>query len=73
VHGEALLVLPTRDLEDVALELVANLVAINLRSKPLVVERAQLLIVVDLDELLPTGGWVGNVKLRAGWSSTGGR
>ena len=61
VHREALLVLPTKDLEDVALELVPNVLTINLRRKPLVVQRTQLLVVVDIDELLATRGGVGNI------------
>ena len=63
MHGEALLVLPTKDLEDVALELVPNVLTINLRRKPLVVQRTQLLVVVDIDELLATRGGVGNIEL----------
>ena len=49
---QILLVLTTLDLEDVPLELVADILTIHLRSQPLVVERAQLLVIVDLDELL---------------------
>ena len=40
LHREALLVLPTLDLEDVALELVANVLAIHLSRQTLVVQRA---------------------------------
>ena len=101
LHREALLVLPTLDLEDVALELVANVLAIHLSRQTLVVQRApakrrasrlrrlslwllrrpsrrgvrggragaralsaQLLLIVDLDELLAASARIRNVELR---------
>ena len=108
LHREALLVLPTLDLEDVALELVANVLAVHLSRQTLVVQRApakrragrlrrlslsllrspsrrgvrggrswqgvgsaQLLLIVDLDELLAARARVGDVQLRPGDAGAG--
>mmetsp|Transcript_37677 Transcript_37677/g.83909 ORF Transcript_37677/g.83909 Transcript_37677/m.83909 type:complete len:280 (+) Transcript_37677:192-1031(+) len=52
LHGKTLLVLATSDLEDVALELITQDLAINLSGNALVVEVAQLGVIIDLQLLL---------------------
>ena len=61
LHGETLLVVTTGDLENVALELVANALTFNLLAHTLVIESTQLVLVINVDTLLGTVGWVGNV------------
>lgn len=61
LHGETLLVVTTGDLEDVTLELVAHKVTLNLLAHTLLVEGTQLVLVINVDTLLGTVGWVGNV------------
>ena len=61
LHGETLLVVTTGDLEDVALELVTNRVTLDLLAHALLVEHTQLVVVINLDTLLGTVGWVGDV------------
>mmetsp|Transcript_26403 Transcript_26403/g.86619 ORF Transcript_26403/g.86619 Transcript_26403/m.86619 type:complete len:267 (-) Transcript_26403:16-816(-) len=63
LHGEALLVLPAHDLEDVALELVAKAVALNLLGDALVEHVAQLVVIVDHDLLLSAVRRVRDVEL----------
>lgn len=63
LHGETLLVVTASDLEDVALELIADSLAIDLLAHTLVVEDTNAVLVVDLDELLGTVSRVCNVKL----------
>lgn len=61
LHWETLLVVTTSDLEDVALELVADKVTLNFLTHTLLVEGTQLVVVIDVDGLLGTVGWVRNV------------
>jgi hypothetical protein len=51
-HGETLLVVSSGDLEDVALELVAEGVDLDLCAHTLIEEDSALLVIVDLDCLL---------------------
>lgn len=62
-HAEALLVVAAADAEDIAFEVVAERVACNLVRDALVVEGAQLVVVLDLDHLLGARHRVGNVEL----------
>lgn len=66
LHGETLLVIASRDLEDISLEVVTDVVSGDLGRDALVVERAQLVLVVDLHHLLATGDRVRNVQLPTG-------
>jgi len=52
LHRETLLVVAAGDLEDVALELIANGVARNLCTHSLVDEDTELSLIFDLDQLL---------------------
>ena len=52
LHREALLVVAAGDLEDVALELVADAVGGHLLAHPAVDEDAELALIVDVDQLL---------------------
>jgi hypothetical protein len=63
LHREALLVVAAGDLEDVALELVANAVTRNLRTHAALHEDAKLALIFDLDQLLGAIVGVGNVEL----------
>lgn len=63
LHWETLLVVTTGDLEDVTLELVADSVTFDLLAHTLVVEGTQLVLVLNLDTLLGTVGWVRDVQL----------
>jgi len=56
LHGETLLVVSAGDLENVALELVANTVAWNFGTHSLVHEHAQLPFIFNVDELLAAIG-----------------
>lgn len=60
-HWEALLVVTTSDLEDVALELVTDRVTLDLLAHTLVVEGTQLVLILNLDALLGTVSWEGDV------------
>merc|ERR1719236_66941 len=62
-HREALLVVPTRNLEDVAFELITKRVGRNLGGHALLVERQELAVVVDLDALLQPRARVADVQL----------
>merc|ERR1711976_579431 len=62
-HGETLLVLAAHDLEDVALELLAEGVALDLLGKALVKESTELAVIVNLDLLLGPSHGVGNIEL----------
>mmetsp|Transcript_25586 Transcript_25586/g.71551 ORF Transcript_25586/g.71551 Transcript_25586/m.71551 type:complete len:213 (-) Transcript_25586:112-750(-) len=64
-HGETLLVLATHDLEDVALELLAKSVTLDLLCQALVKESAQLSVVINLHLLLSPSGRVCNVELHS--------
>ena len=65
LHGEALLVVATRDLEHVTLEVIAKDVALNLMRHTLVVQVTELGLIVDLDQFLAASGREGNVELHA--------
>ena len=52
LHGETLLVVSSRDTENVSLELVSENISVNLVGDTLVVESAELDLIIDLDELL---------------------
>merc|ERR1719183_393820 len=62
-HREALLVVPAGDLEDVALELIAEGVRRDLRGHALLVEGQELAVIVDLDALLKPRAGVADVEL----------
>jgi hypothetical protein len=62
LHRETLLVVTTGDLEDVALKLVADGVTGNLLAHALVQEDADLLFIVDFDQLLGAVGGVAVVE-----------
>lgn len=61
LHWETLLVVTTSDSEDVALELVTDSVTGDFLTHSLLVEGTQLVLVIDVDGLLGTVGWVRNV------------
>lgn len=63
LHWEALLVVAAGDLEDVALELVANGVALDLLAHTLVVENSNTLFIVNFNQLLSAVGWVRDIEL----------
>jgi len=63
LHGETLLVVTTRDLEDVALELVTEIVTGDLSRDTLVVESAELAVIIDLDNLLAARRGVRDIEL----------
>lgn len=61
LHWETLLVVTTSDLEDVTLEFVTDRVTLDLLAHTLLVEDTQLVLVLDLNALLGTVSWVGDV------------
>jgi len=63
LHGESLLVVSTGDLEDVALVLLSKRVSLDLLGHTLVIEGADLDLIVDLNGLLCPGWGVGYVQL----------
>jgi len=64
-HGETLLIVSTRDAENVAFPFVADRVARDFLGDFLVVEDTETLLVIEIDELLGPGCGVGNVQLHA--------
>mmetsp|Transcript_39229 Transcript_39229/g.87821 ORF Transcript_39229/g.87821 Transcript_39229/m.87821 type:complete len:208 (+) Transcript_39229:251-874(+) len=58
LHGEALLVVASANLEHVALPLIAQAVAGDLRGHALVEEWQELLVILNLELLLAACGWV---------------
>ena len=58
LHRETLLVVASSDAEDVALELVAERGDVDLLTHSALHEAASLVLVVDLEALLSTRGWV---------------
>merc|ERR1719217_1703105 len=62
-HREALLVVPARNLEDVAFKLITQRVGRNLGGHALLVEGQELAVVVDLDALLQPRARVADVQL----------
>ena len=65
-HGETLLVVSSGDSESVALELISEGISFNILTHPFFVEDSGPTLVIDLDTLLLTGGWVGDVELHGG-------
>ena len=63
LHGEALLVIPTGDLEDVAFPFVAHGVARDFLPHAAVHEDAEFAVVFDFEEFLGAVGGVGYVEL----------
>lgn len=63
LHEEALLVLPAGDLDDVALELVAQEATIDILADPLLIEVGQDTDILDVEDLLGAVGGVGDVQL----------
>lgn len=59
-----LLIVTTGDLEDITLKVIAQVVTSDLMRDTLIVERAELVLVIDLNDLLAASGWVRNVQLR---------
>jgi hypothetical protein len=73
LHGETLLVVAAGDLEDVALELVANGVARDFLTHAAVHEDAELALILNIDELLRAIGGEGDVQLHLVDDGAGGR
>mmetsp|Transcript_45411 Transcript_45411/g.96639 ORF Transcript_45411/g.96639 Transcript_45411/m.96639 type:complete len:284 (+) Transcript_45411:174-1025(+) len=63
LHRETLLILPSQDLEDVPSKLIAKVSAINLSCEPAVVERPQLLFILNLEHLLTSRRRIRDVQL----------
>jgi hypothetical protein len=63
LHGETLLVVSTTDSDDVALELVTELVNGNILTHSLLPEDSGLEVIVDGECLLSASGGVGEVQL----------
>lgn len=63
LHGKTLLVLASHDSENVTIELVSELTAVNLHGETEVVEMLELLLIVNFDELLRTRLRVGKIEL----------
>ncbi len=63
LHGEPLLVVAARDLEDVAFEFGAQVVAGDLLAHAAVHEHAEFALIFDFDQLLRAVGGVGDVEL----------
>merc|ERR1740128_287962 len=63
LHGETLLVVSTGNPQNVSLELFSECIGIDLLAHPLLVERTNLQLIVDLDEFLAPGGRVGEINL----------
>lgn len=63
LHGEALLIVAAGDLEYIAFEFGADAVARDFLAHAAVNEDAEFALVFDLNELLGTIGWVGDVEL----------
>jgi hypothetical protein len=73
LHGEALLVVAAGDLEDVALELVADGVARDFLTHAAVHEDAELALILNVDELLRAVGGERDVQLHLVDDGAGGR
>jgi len=63
LHGETLLVVTTRDTEDVSLEVITEVVSLDFVTDALVVEVTKLAVIIDVEQLLAASGWVSYVKL----------
>jgi len=66
LHRKSLLVIPTGDAKHVALPLIAERIRLHLLGHSLLVENAQFLLILHLDELLAAGGGIGDVQLHDG-------
>lgn len=69
-HGETLLVISTRDAEDVSCELFTEDVSVDLLSHATFVQVLETLFVIDFDDLLHARAGAGNVDLF--WCRKGG-
>jgi len=65
-HRESLLIVTTRDLGDVALELITQRVEFNLSGNTFVIENAHFALIVDFEELLAASSGVGKINLHGG-------
>merc|ERR1719364_182687 len=63
LHGEALLVVATRDAQDVALEFLSQAIARDFMTHALIEEREKLFILIDFDHLLQARRRVCDVEL----------
>jgi len=63
LHGEALLVVASSDAENVALELITKGIGLNLLAHPLLIERTNLQLISNLDQLLASRGRVRQIDL----------
>ncbi|KAH3661990.1 hypothetical protein OGAPHI_006171 [Ogataea philodendri] len=63
LHWETLLVVTTSDLEDVALELIAHGISLDLLAHSFFEESSQFVFIFDVNTLLSTVGWVSDVQL----------
>jgi len=70
LHGEALLVVAARDAEGVALPLVAQARRVHVLTHALLVEWANLVFIVDLEELLAPRRREGHVQLHGELTET---
>ena len=66
LHGKTLLVVAAGDADNVALPLIANGFGRDLSAHALLVEVAELALVLDVDQLLGAIGRVGDVQLHLG-------
>lgn len=64
LHGEALLVTASHDLEHIALEFISKSISTDLLGQSLVKERPELLVIVNFNLLLAPCSRVGNVELQ---------
>jgi hypothetical protein len=65
-HGETLLVVTTRDSEDVSLEIITQVVSLDFVADTLVEEVTKLAVIFDVEQLLAASGWVSYVELHGG-------
>lgn len=61
LHGESLLVIAASDAQDVALPLITQGVCLHLLAHPLLIEDANLFLIIKFKELLTPRGGEGNV------------
>jgi hypothetical protein len=64
LHGEALLVTASHDLEHIALEFISKSISTDLLGQSLVKERPEFLVIVNFNLLLAPCSRVCNVELR---------
>ena len=62
-HRESLLIKAAGNAEDVALELISKIVAVDIGRDALIIKQAEFLLVVNLEDLLLTSGRIGNIQL----------